>query len=197
VQSVLLRPLPFPEQDSLRVIWKADPKSGAPFLELAYPELLDLQSGVGAFESVAVMPTTLYGYDKVIDVAGQNPLRVESTPVSSDFFRTLGVTPVLGRDFSPRDVHAGAASAVILSDHLWRQHFSADEAIVGEQIRLNGVGHTVIGVMGPEVEFHRGASLWVPLRIRLNRRMSYVQAIVRVRPGYTDEQVAAEVNDLL
>ena len=197
VQSVLLKPLPFPEQDSLRVIWKADPKSGAPFLELAYPELLDLQAGVEAFEYVAVMPTTLYGYDKVMDVGGQDPIRIESTPVSPDFFRTLGVAPALGRDFSGEDNHSGAAPVLILSYRVWREHFGADRDIIGRLVRLNGVGYTVVGVMGPDVDFHRGAGLWLPLRVNLNRRMSYMQAIARVRPGYTDDQVHAEVDDLL
>src|SRR6266403_4046250 len=66
VDAVLLRPLPFPEQDSIQVIWKTDPVAGAPMVELAYPELRDLQENIKGFEHVAVMPTTLYGYGRVI-----------------------------------------------------------------------------------------------------------------------------------
>src|SRR5712671_4687978 len=66
VDAVLLRPLPYPHQDSIQVIWKTDPAAGAPLVELAYPELRDLQENIRDFQYVAVMPTTLYGYGKVI-----------------------------------------------------------------------------------------------------------------------------------
>src|SRR5271168_5648754 len=62
VNAVLLRPLPFPKQESIQVIWKVDPLAGSHVEELAYPELGDLQTGIPEFESVAVMPTSLYGY---------------------------------------------------------------------------------------------------------------------------------------
>jgi len=199
VEAVLLRPLPFPDQNSLAVIWKADVKAGAPFVELAYPELLDLQQNVKAFESVAVMPTTLYGYGVAIQDGGHDPVQVESAPVSRDFFRTLGVSPMLGRDFSSADEHVGAAPAAILSNAVWREQFGADKAIVGRQIRLNGTGFTVIGVMAPEVDFPRGVGLWVPVGVRPDtqkRGSVYLQAIARVRRGYSKAQVAAQVNSL-
>jgi predicted permease len=199
VQTVLLQPLPFVAQDSLRVIWKADRKAGVPFIELAYPELGDLQQGVNAFDSVALMPTTLYGYGKVLQVGAKEPVQVESTPVSHDFFRTLGLTPVLGRDFSSSDEQVGAAPVVILSDSVWRQHFNSNRTIGGETIRLNGIGFTVIGVMAPAVDFPRGVGLWVPLGVNAsanNRDVTYLQAIARVRRGYSDNQVKAQVNGL-
>lgn len=164
VQAVLLRPLPFPKQDSIRVIWKENRKIGAPLVELAYPELWDLQS-VKALESVAVMPTTLYGYGKVIQVGSREPVQVESAPVSHDFFRTLGVSPMLGRDFTADDEHEGAAAVAILSYGVWQRHFDADKAILGKQIRMNGIGCTIIGIMNPEIDFPRDAGLWVPLGV--------------------------------
>ncbi len=199
VEAVLLRPLPFPDQNSLVVIWKADPKAGAPFVELAYPELLDLQQNVRAFDSVAVMPTTLYGYGVVIQNAGRDPVQVESAPVSQDFFRTLGVSPILGRDFSSADEHVGAAPVAILSNAVWRQEFGSDKTIAGRQIRLNGTGFTVIGVMAPEIDFPRGVGIWVPIGIRPDtqkRGSVYLQAIARVRRGYSQTQAAVQVNSL-
>ncbi len=165
-QAVIFHPLPFPNQQSLRVIWKADRKSGFPFLELAYPELRDLQHGVPAFESVALMPTTLYGYGKVIRVGNHEPIQVESAPVSHDFFKVLGVRPVLGRDFKDSDEHPAAAPVVILSSAVWRTQFHRDAGIIGRQIALNGEGYTVIGVAGKDVDFPKGAGLWVPLGTR-------------------------------
>src|SRR6202035_1095681 len=103
VDAVLLRPLPFPRQDSIQVIWKTDPHAGAPFVELAYPELRDLQENIPGFQYVAVMPTTLYGYGRVIQAGTADPVQVESAPVSHDFFRVLGVAPAMGRDFAASD----------------------------------------------------------------------------------------------
>jgi putative ABC transport system permease protein len=199
VEAVLLRPLPFPHQDSLRVIWKADRKAGVPFVELGYPELHDLQENVEAFASVAVMPTTLYGYGQVIQSGAKDPVQVESAPVSHDFFRTLGVSPVLGRDFASADEQIGAAPVVILSDTVWREQFDSNGSVVGQSIRLNGIAHTVIGVMAPGVGFPRGAGLWLPLGVGpfVERRgTTYMQAIARVRPGYSDAQAQAQVNSV-
>ena len=199
VEAVLLRPLPFPRQDSLRVIWKADRKAGVPFVELGYPELHDLQQNVEAFASVAVMPTTLYGYGQVIQSGAKDPVQVESAPVSHDFFRTLGVFPALGRDFVSSDERPGAAPVVILSDTVWREQFDSNRSIVGQQVRLNGIAYTVIGVMASGVDFPRGAGLWLPLGVGpfVERRgTTYMQAIARVRPGYSDAQVQAQVNSV-
>lgn len=198
--AVIFHPLPFPDQQSLRVIWKADPKSGVPFLELAYPELRDLQQGVPAFQSVALMPTTLYGYGKVIRIGNQQPVQVESAPVSHGFFKTLGVRPVLGRDFKDSDEHPGAAPVVILSDTVWRTQFHQDAHINGRQIRLNGDAYTVIGVAGREIDFPKGVGLWVPLGVNKdivdNRNAYYLQAIARVKPGYSLAQANAQVQAL-
>src|SRR3984957_16111795 len=66
VDAVLLRPLPFPKQESIQLIWKVDPLAGSHVEELAYPELHDLQQSIPDFEYVAMMPTSLYGYAKVL-----------------------------------------------------------------------------------------------------------------------------------
>ncbi len=197
VEAVLLQPLPFPEQDQLSVIWKTDPKSGVGVVELAYPELGDLQTAVPAFSSVALMPTTLYGYGKLLQIPGRAPVQLESAPVSADFFRTLGVAPVLGRDFSQADEHVGAAPAVIISDGVWREQFHSDPNLIGQLVALNGTGYRIAGVMGPAVDFPRGAGLWVPLGVSpgmQNRENTYLQAIARRKPGYTAQEVSSQVN---
>ncbi len=198
--AVIFHPLPFPDQQSLQIIWKADRKSAVPFLELAYPELRGLQQGVSAFESVALMPTTLYGYGKIIRIGNHEPFQVESAPVSHDFFRTLGVHPALGRDFKDSDEHPGAAPVVILTDSIWRTQFHGDAGIIGRQIALNGTGYTVIGVAGHDLDFPKGVGLWVPLGVNKdvidNRNAYFLQAIARTKPGYSANQVDSQVQAL-
>jgi predicted permease len=201
VDAVLLRPLPFPNQESIEVIWKVDPLAGKYVEELAYPELGDLQQRIRDFEYVAVMPTSLYGYARVLQSGVREPVQIESTPVSHDFFRVLGVNPVLGRNFNSSDEHPGAAPVVILSDRVWRTYLNADPGIVGRMITLNGAGCTVIGVMGPEVEFPRGAGMWFPLGVEQGvierRTATFLQAIARVKPRISHERVFNQVDKLI
>src|SRR6267154_2126253 len=74
VDAVLLQPLPFPNQESIQVIWKADPLAGNHVEELAYPELRDLQANIRDFEYVAVMPSSLYGYARVLQMGKAEPV---------------------------------------------------------------------------------------------------------------------------
>src|SRR5262249_34033349 len=141
--------------------WKEDPRAGRFVGELAYPELRDLQENIADFEYVAVMPTSLYGYARVLQTGNSEPIQIESAPVSHDFFRVLGVAPVLGRDFESSDERVGAPPVVIVSDRVWRNYLGSDPRIVGRMLRLNGQGYTVIGVMARGVEFPRGAGFWV------------------------------------
>lgn len=195
VHAVFLQPLPFPNQDALQVIWKAQPGNER-LVELAYPELADLAENVEAFESVALMPTTAYGNCRVVQSVGLEPATVDTAPVSSDFFRTLGVRPQLGRDFPRPGIDPEQGPAVILSDALWREHFGGDPSVVGQPIQLDGSNYEVIGVMGPQIDFPREAKLWLPLRRSANRASTWLQAIVRVKPGYSETQIRTELRSL-
>jgi len=198
--AVLLRPLPFPRQESIQLIWKVDPLAGKHVEELAYPELRDLQENIPGLEYAAVMPTSLYGYAKVLQTGTAEPVQIESAPVSYDFFRVLGVSPVLGRDFTSSDERVCAPPVVVISDRVWRDQLGRDPSIIGRMLRLNGQGHTVIGVMASGVEFPRGAGLWTPLgvdqRIVERRGATFLQAIVRTRPGVSRERITVQANTL-
>ncbi len=196
VDAVLLRPLPFPDQDSLYVIWKADPAAGSDYEELSYPELADLRDNVDAFESVALMSTTLYGYDQALQLTDTEPVRIETARVTSDFFGTLGVEPFVGRDFTESDNMRGAEPVVILSHWAWRQYFEADANVVGRQIRLSGDAYTVVGVIPDGVDFPRGAALWMPQYENARRAAAYLQAVARLKSGHTREQMQAQLNAL-
>jgi putative ABC transport system permease protein len=200
VDAVLIRPLPFPHQETLRLIWKTNPPAGSQVEELAYPELRDLQENIPDFESVAVLPTTLYGYGRVLQRGAGDPVEIEGSPVSHDFFHVLGIMPAAGRDFSANDERVGAPPVVILSDRLWREQLGADSGILGQTIRLSGESFTVIGVMPPKVEFPRGAGFWIPLgveqRVVERRGATFLQAIARVRPGRSPQAIAAQVEAL-
>ena len=195
VQAVVLSPLPFPNQESIQMVWKTDAQTNGNLVgELAFPELRDLQESVRDLEYAALIPAALYGNGRVLEAGTAEPVQIESCPVTADFFRVLGVTPMLGHDFETKDQDPGSSPVVILSHSVWREHFASNHKVIGQQIRLNGVGHTVIGVMAADVDFPRGARLWVPIRTDTRRGMTYLQAVVRLKPGASIETLRIAVN---
>src|SRR6266508_4883374 len=89
VYAVLLRPLPFPEQERLVVAWEKDTTAKTPFVELSVAEVRDWQAQNQSFTSLAAMPTTVYGYGYVLTGRG-DPVQLESAKVSGSFFSLLG-----------------------------------------------------------------------------------------------------------
>ena len=71
--------------------------------------------------------------------------------MTEDFFRIVGVAPVLGREFTADDNQPGAEKVTLLSDEIWQRDFGSDPNVVGQAIRINGKPATVIGVMPPEI----------------------------------------------
>ncbi|HEY3741139.1 MAG TPA: ABC transporter permease [Bryobacteraceae bacterium] len=190
VEAVLLNPLPFPDQNDVHMIWKTDLHSNDHLVgELAFPELADFRANIPNLEHVALIPAALYGNGRVLETAGHDPVQFETCPTTADLFKVLKVAPVLGRDFETSDQDPGAAPVVILSDRVWREQFGSRRDAVGQLVRLNGIGHTIIGVMSPAVDFPRGAGLWVPLKTELRRGATWLIAVARMKPGITRDSV--------
>jgi len=202
VQAVLLRPLPFPEQERLVVGWKQDAAIHNPFVELSVAEIKDWQAQSQSFTELAAMPTTIYGYGYVLTGHGE-PLQLESAKVTGRFFSILGAHAALGRVFDESDDRVNGASVVVLSDRLWRDRFNADPHIIGQTITLNRAGFTVLGVMPASFAFPRGVDLWAPLQASMsertvtNRGAVFLQTIGRLKPGVTLHQAEAELNTII
>ena len=130
-----------------------------------------------------------------------------------NFFQTLGVQPLLGRDFLPQEDAPGHWREVILTDALWRSRFAADPGIIGRTIQLNGESHTVVGVMPADLHLPKGDEwgaffgplaapvIFRPLRIdasvqRPVGNLNYT-SVIRLKSGISAEQATAELNALL
>ena len=202
VYGVLLRPLPFPEQERLVVAWEKDTTASTPFVELSVAEVRDWQAQNQSFTNLAAMPTTVYGYGYVLTGRG-DPLQLESAKVSGSFFSILGALAALGRVFNESDDQINAPNVVVLSDRLWRDRFNSDAHIVGQTITLNQQGFTVLGVMPANFEFPKGVDLWKPLLASMdprqaeNRGATYLQVIGRLKPGVTLTQAEAELDTII
>ena len=99
---------------------------------------------------------------------------------------SLGVTPLLGRTFSVANERAGQDHVAILSYRLWESRFGGDRNVVGQRAILDGVPHTVIGVMPQNVDYPRGTELWTPLVMRResvnNREQRFLHILARFVP---------------
>src|SRR5258707_9215737 len=165
--GVLLKPLPFPQQDRLLVAWKGDSKDPAYVGELSCPEFRDWQMHSHVFEKLAAMPTTVYGNSVALTGYG-DPVQLERSRVTADFFPLLGARPALGRTFALSDDHPSAAPVVVLHHSLWKTYFHSDASIIGKAIALSGQAHTVIGEMPVGFDFPAGAELCAPLVLDAN-----------------------------
>jgi putative ABC transport system permease protein len=92
-----------------------------------------------------------------------NPKRYTGAYVSADFFRILGLAPLMGRDFTASDDQAGAAKVALISHQLWGSDFGSDPGIVGKSIRINGKSATIVGVMPRGFSFPVNEQIWIPL----------------------------------
>jgi predicted permease len=141
VNGVLLNPLPYPHPEQLVTVCNGTATSLETWL--SYPDALDLVRDNHSFSSLAV-------YESLIssNLLGQgDPERVLVTEVSSTFFPTLGITPILGRNLSPAEDQLNGPPAVILSGGFWKAKFGGSPDVIGKAINLDGIDYTVVGVL--------------------------------------------------
>ena len=198
VDLVLLRPLPLPDSSSLVWITNSYPKAGVPEAGTSVPDYDDRREAVPAFEDVAVYVRIgrTFGLERGAE-------RVAGMAATPSLFRMLRTPAFRGRLLEERDGQEGQNHEVLLSYGLWQRLFAGQDDAIGRQLRVNGVPHTVIGVLprdflfvDPEVTF------WLPLaftsedRAEDNRGNNYLDMVARLRPGATLEQARQQVHAL-
>jgi predicted permease len=198
VNSVLLRPLPYPNAERLMTIWEDHRARNGPVNEWTSPPgFEDWRDQAKSFDHVVAFQ----GWQPTLTGQG-DPEQLVGALVSHDTFATLGVTPALGRSFRPEEDQRGVESGVIISQGLWRRRFGADPSLVGKKISLNGESLVVIGVMPAGFNFPiiAGADIWRPIRPALNpgcqRGCITVRVMARLKPDATEAQARAELNSI-
>jgi predicted permease len=201
VNGVLLNPLPYPHADRLVAIAERFP----PFPEasIAYPNFLDWVRMNHTFDLLAA-----YRHSDFNLTGWGETQRLNAEEVSTSFFRSLGVRPVLGRDFSPKDDERDAAPVVILSGGLWRTKFGGSPAILGQTLTLDGTGFAVVGVIPENFYFCCGSmnfqlgDVYVPIGSQRAKWLAErdfhpgIRAIGRLKPGVTVKQARADMNEI-
>ncbi|HEY0784384.1 MAG TPA: ABC transporter permease [Acidobacteriaceae bacterium] len=210
VDTVLLRPLPFPQPErivALDTLAREHGTVGAATLPsgTSYPNFFDWRTRARSFDSLASWQE---GSFTLGSSGGNAPARrVEGMTVSSDFFRVLGVDPALGRSFTRAEESAGNRS-VILSHRLWQSAFNQSPDAIGKSIRLNDETYFVVGVMPPSFAFADSeawvSDVWVTPSTAQEgkspsgqqRGWNQINVLGRLRRGVTMEQARAEMQTI-
>lgn len=197
MNAVVFNPLPYERGDELVRIHAAMPLANVNDATFSVAEIHDMRNHVGSLSSVAEMHVMYF-----ILLGRAEPERVSTGVVSANFFRTLGVTPILGRDFRDDDDRRGAPAVLILSHRYWQQSFGGDPDIVGRRFQMNDRTHTVIGVLPPLPEYPEEASVFMPTsacpfrsnpRTEQSRTTRFLTAFGRVAPDL-HERVDGDLN---
>ena len=196
VNAVLLRGLPFHDSDQIVLVQTRDTRGRNMGVSLA--DFEDWRSSARTFAGLSFV---FSGSFNVSD-EGRLPEQYPGPYVSANFFRMLGVAPVLGRDFAAEDDARGGPPVVMLGHSIWEQRYGSDPGVLGRTIRLNGVTATIIGVMPDGMKFPFEAELWLPtsqlapaIRQQPRQARGYT-TIGRLADGVTLEQAQAELNTI-
>ncbi len=194
VDAALLKPLPYQNPSRLVGLFESTPL-GAQF-HLSYLDYLDWKRMNTVFSSVEAYDYVLFGLHTAGGVE-----QVDSAVVSDGFFRTLGVAPMLGRDFRPGEDLAGAAHLVMLSYAAWQKRYGGREDTVGRPVTLGNVSYTIIGVLPRGFHFAPvgPAEFWATLQMSSdpNGRGGHgIAGIARLKDGVSPETASAAMGSI-
>jgi putative ABC transport system permease protein len=199
VNGVLLRPLPFHEQDRLVTLWESSPLHGLDQQAVSPPTFADWQAQNSAFETLAFW-TGPNDFNLVTRDASE---KVRESYVSSSLFRVLRVEPQLGRGFLAEEDREKGPQVAVISHRLWQERFGGSPQVVGQSLTVDTYGrrtYTVIGVMPPGFQFPSDTELWLPAGwngLPRNRRGGHwLNVLARLKPGVSLPQARAELNTI-
>ena len=192
VDAMLLHPVDYTEPGRLTLLWEKDAQGVERRVSAA--NFLDWRARAKSFTELAGWAAVTY-----VMTGSDLPRQVTGATVTSNLFHTLGVRPVLGRTFDAEEeaVEKGGDTApvVLISYRMWQDNFGGSPNALNSSIRLNGIPHTVVGVLPADFEFLARRDVWVPLSInRLDRDYRYLFVVARLRGS--PERAAAEMKAL-
>jgi putative ABC transport system permease protein len=194
VNSVLLRPLPFPGSDRLAVIWETDLKDGIKREGPSGPNFLDWREQSQSFEEMGLLEV---GTGTVTGVG--EPEQIVGLRVTTNFLSMLGAHTVLGRDFTEAEGAGQARYPVaVLTNGYWKRRFASDKHVIGRTFIMNSEPYTVIGVLAPDFWAPLPADMYVPwpiAQLRAKNRADHDFGVfARLKPNVTVAQAQSELS---
>src|ERR1700733_3770201 len=183
-------PPPHKNPDRIVRLWESQ---GAWTGSVSWPNLEDWRQQNTSFEALAAI-----SFPDLTLRRSLTPLHLTGAAVSWDFFKVLGVEPLLGRVFSPGEDQPGTGNLVILSEGVWRDQFASDPNVIGQSVTVEGVPHTILAVMPASLRFPSvNTQAWIPLvflPIFANDRTDHrYQVIGRLKPQVSLDQAQREM----
>ena len=200
VDGVLFKPLPYPEPHELVRIFNGYPGAGVVVADNGVPDYYDRKRDVAAFEELAMFRQA----GVTISGGGFGEAeRIQSMLVTPSFFRVLVAQPVRGGLFSDANGEIGQERVVVLTHGFWQRVFGGRDDAIGQDVRLGGVPHRVVGVLpagfvflNPDIQLFRPAAFSAQEKSDDARHSNNWQQFARLKPGATREQAQSQV-DLL
>jgi predicted permease len=193
VNATLLAPGPYPEPERLVRVWESNLAQGEPIDPLPPASFAAYRDETGVFETLGARRDGFYN----LTGAGE-PEALLSDRYSADYFKALGVRPLLGRTFTSEEDRPGHDQVVVLSQGLWQRRFGGDPAMLGRSITLDGRPYTVIGVMPDDPLSGGRVQLWTPLALDPalagDHRRRFLRVVGRLKPGLTQADAQAALS---
>ncbi|HEU4390436.1 MAG TPA: ABC transporter permease, partial [Blastocatellia bacterium] len=197
VDAALFKGIPYPESDRLVMLWSTAVGQGVPIEGSAIPDYREWREQNTSFTDIGGF------YYSDFNLSGESePERVQGARVTGSFFPVLGVSPLLGRGFTPEEERWGNNRVVLLSYGLWERRYGKDRNIVGRDIRVGGASYTVVGVMPEGMAFLDNTprvELFTPISFppddsMATRNNHFVPLVARLKPGVSVEQAQSDVS---
>jgi predicted permease len=192
VNTILLKPLPIPNQDTL--VWPSNTQNGVSVGIFASPaKFFFWRSLTDVLQDVAAFRDNVMNY-----TGGDAPEQVEVQQVSESFFRVYGARIILGRSFAPQEDLPGGGNFVVLSHGFWEQRLAGAPDVLGTTLPLSGDRYTVVGVTAPEFDlrdFGEDPDMWIPFQLDPNSgaQENYFLTGARLAPGVTLAEAQARM----
>lgn len=196
VNPILLDPLPYPGPDRLVMVWESERDGSRSNVGFAtFADIRAESKSLASVAAISLWQPTLTGRAE--------PERLTGQRVSAPYFHTLGLVPMIGRDFTSDDDNPAAPRVTILGNAIWRSRFGGDTTILGQQITLSDIAVTVIGVLPPAFDnvLEPTAQLFSPLRYDVSlpyacRTCRHLRMVGRLRPDVTIAAAERELHAL-
>jgi putative ABC transport system permease protein len=192
IDSVILRPLPFAHSD--RLVWFNGKFPLSDLADVSPPDFLDYRASNHSFDRLVAMNND----PSPSNLSGDRSEQVLVSIVTANFFETLGIPSLLGRDFTPTDEQFEIPQSVILGHGIWVRTFGSDPSIVGKTIRLDGTSVTVVGVLPIDIPLLSEAQIWLPTPMlnpgMQHRRGHFFKAIGLRKSNVTQAQAVADMD---
>lgn len=195
-QSIILRPLPYPESERLVGFKSVNTAKAITQPALSLTDFRDFKERTQSYTALAAYRPDFAGYAP----RGAEPVQLISGRVTEEFFPVFGVPARLGRVFNPGEFSFGAERAVILSHTAWRRHFAERMDVVGRTIMLDDEPVTVVGVMPEGFREPEFVDVWLPFPVEapenLARDSRFWNTVGRLKPGVALASAQAEISAL-